>query len=41
MDKKAVDKWTDDQLQALVSLYVEEDIRQLLETVVQNGKSLW
>ncbi len=36
--KKANDRWTDDELQALLSISVEDDIQQKLKTVTRNEK---
>lgn len=38
MDKKNVDRWSDDEVQALLSLYAEESIQQQLHGATRNDK---
>lgn len=38
MDKKTVDRWSDDEVQALLSLFAEESIQQQLHGATRNDK---
>lgn len=38
MDKKIVDRWSDDEVQALLSLFAEESIQQQLHGATRNDK---
>jgi len=38
MDQKASARWTDDEVQALLSIYAQDDIQQELKTAARNEK---
>lgn len=38
MDKKSVDRWTDDEVQALLGVFAEEGIQQQLAAATRNDK---